>query len=817
MAQLIGDVTGDISTLLAKRISNTPSIHASTNINITSGGVSSLGFTAPSLLDSSIGIMIYGNLSAISGTITVKLQLSGVDVPGATATMNLSDYKINSWNFFKWASPVIYTSVGAGVYTVRMNVTSAASTVRAAADAAGSNVAFIAVDDRTSVPTVSDQLFLVSPNNSAEVTFTVDTTTCQIGDAGATTIPSGRELTNAIYVCNKAKLYYSRSADSKYQVKGNIVTYNGGIVDQGTESDPIDSFESILEFDQNGATVSFGFIILDGGKWYQYGKEKILKAIYDSGVGTAADPFTVTEAMDWEVDDKIVVFAASDDATNYNQTEERYIKTIVSPTEFVLSTTVGGAEAALTFTHLQGCRVTNLTNTVKITTSASGMYWYAQSRSSTVDNVIIQYVVFEKVGSQVTSKFGFQLVSGTNQMKCNIDHIALDKVNGTGIGVYTTIFANIFSDIVIHDVINGVSGTGVIHTFNSCKNQTFGLPGYGVYISKVNRCAVGWTVNANVVYNDLEISGANYSGNSLTRALYFTNSARLTINGLKLNCSRYPIGLAGITVSTILNGEIGTLGENRSSLAHVIPLTETYNTLLFENCSFGSNIELYQDEELMINDSYISFFRIDQDDVYHRVALVGGEIGSAGSGLPDTTTQQAGSNSLYFLPNGSGEDLYFDFFLPTKINQAPNAIWFGRKNSSFVTGSFKAELYLPETVSPITTFTYGSEQNEWTVMNVAATYNGSTNEVSRLRITVNTTDSGARCYVDTFYNSLVEKNPVATMDVWNAGFPVSVLIPEAGDPLGNWSIQQSIVDIDGTMGQKVLRLLEFVEFLGFKK
>jgi hypothetical protein len=816
MALLVGDTTGNISTLAANRISNSPTINASTNINITSGGVSSLGFTAPSLLDSSLGVLIYGNLTGTSGTITAKLQLSGVDVPGATITINLVDYKINSWNYFKWAAPVAFTSLTASAYTIRMNVTSASGTIRAAADSGGSNIAFVAVDSRTATPTDGDELFLVSPNNTADVTFTVDTTTCQIGDAASTTAPSGRELTNALYINNKAILKYSRVANSKYQVKGNIFVYNGGTVDQGTEADPIDAFTSTLEWNQNGTTVSFGYVVLAGGKWYQYGTEKILKGLYDHGVGTAADPFTLTTAVSWNVNDKIAIAAASNDATNYNQVEERFIKTVVSPTEYVLSTTVGGAEAALTFTHFQNARVINLTNSVIVTTTSTSMYWYGQSRSNTAGDVIIAYASFQNIGSQTTSKFGFQLVSGTTQMRCNLDHVAFDNVNGTCFALNTTIAANTFTDLVIYNVINGTTSTGVISTFSGCKNQTLGATGSGVYILKVNRCAIGFTVNANIVYNDLEINAANYAGLTTARALYIVNSALLAINGLALNCSRYPIGISGATASTVRLGEIGTLGENKSSTAHVIPVTETYNTIVFENCSFGSNLDLYQDEELMINESYIAFFRLDEDDNYHKIALVGGEIGSAGAGLPDTTTQIAGSKSVYFAPNGSGEDLFLDFFLPTRVNGAPNAVWFGRINSSFTTGTFTGQLFLPEQTTPSSTFTFGTTQNSWLVMSVAATYTGTTEEVSLLRINVNCVDAGARAYIDTFYNATIEQNPVATMDVWNKGFPVNVLIPQAGDPLGVWAVAQSIVNVNGTMGQRVLRLLEEGNFIALK-
>jgi len=47
----------------------------------------------------------------------------------------------------------------------------------------------------------------------------------------------------------------------------------------------------------------------------------------------------------------------------YNQIEKKFIKAVYSPTEFQLADTAGGAEAALTHTHLATSTVASITRT----------------------------------------------------------------------------------------------------------------------------------------------------------------------------------------------------------------------------------------------------------------------------------------------------------------------------------------------------------------------------------------------------------------------------------------------------------------------
>jgi hypothetical protein len=59
-----------------------------------------------------------------------------------------------------------------------------------------------------------------------------------------------------------------------------------------------------------------------------YGRSLVLwKTKYASGTGIAADPLIVADGVNWDVGDEILVTATSNNATNYNETDARFIIT----------------------------------------------------------------------------------------------------------------------------------------------------------------------------------------------------------------------------------------------------------------------------------------------------------------------------------------------------------------------------------------------------------------------------------------------------------------------------------------------------------
>jgi hypothetical protein len=283
------------------QVTNTPTLHASTNITISTSNLFTATFTAPNTTNACTGALIYITAVGSGGTTTVTLQESTVDT-AAARSITTTSLVANTWVYFRFATPYVFTTTGAGAYRFKIVNASAAGTTSAAADSGGANIAYLSTDDRAAVPASTDNVWIVGHNQATAITVTMDGTQT-IGSGTDTTGLSRRTIGSAIVICNSGLLTFDTAASATLTSLGNIIVSGGGELRMGTVASPYPAARvATLSFNENGTGGRYGLESYDNGKLTLQGTPKtsttLWKTTYVSGAGTAASPLITTDAVD---------------------------------------------------------------------------------------------------------------------------------------------------------------------------------------------------------------------------------------------------------------------------------------------------------------------------------------------------------------------------------------------------------------------------------------------------------------------------------------------------------------------------------------
>ena len=342
-----------------QQVTNTPTLHASTNIGFSSAAYTAT-YTAPNTTNACVGVWIFLNNTtgaAFTNTVTVTLQESTVDTAAvkAISVTQFANTTISFWKYFRFATPYVFTTTSAGAY--RFKVTASATTLSASADSGGTLVAFLAVDDRAVASVgATDDVYIGSGDTTTTTTVVLDGTQT----AGSGTSTGARSLTGV--KINQGGVLSWDTASSAQLTSEYISVDNFGTLQMGTTANPIPAGVTAKLF----YTVSTGLSSGTQGYLYLRGTPPtIVNTTLVSGVGTAASPMVVSDAVDWTVGDELMITPSASSA----QFETRYIITKNSTTSYVLSSSVGGSETAFTYTHATGCHIVNFERNVYISTT----------------------------------------------------------------------------------------------------------------------------------------------------------------------------------------------------------------------------------------------------------------------------------------------------------------------------------------------------------------------------------------------------------------------------------------------------------------
>lgn len=803
MATRVAYTTGNFSAAVYNEVTNSPGLHATTTLAPTAGGIFSAAYTAPNTVNQATGVTLYCTSAGTGGTITFTLQENSAGwVDKANVTVNITDLQSTAWLHFRFTAPYTFTATTAGYYRIKVNTAGATGTTAFAADSAGTAIMCLATDNRTTAPTLgTDNLIICAQNVTTPAVITVTGTTGGVGTGASTGVPSstGRELSAAIMIGYNATLKWDTTADSTLTVRGNINVSKGGNFHDATSVPR--GITATLVMDQNGTSVNYGIGIVNGGKFKPLGatitSTSLWHGTYASGVGTAADPLIFNESVDYNVGDEIVILASSNNGTNYNEVESRFIITKNSATSYVVSSTAGGAETALTYTHTNA-RIVNVTRTFIIKTNSNTQGTYLFNNSATSGDVDIDWVRFETIGSATAQKLGIQLQQA-NPSYGNMDYSVIYRNLGSGLDLrFSRTGTTTFTGLVVYDSTMTTS-VGAVNAGNSSSNKAF----IDCYAIKSTRYGFLTNADFNVSYTRCYTNACN-TDNATNIGGVGINTGQATFDNCEINACRYTGTQfnSAVNPTRFSNCSIGTKGQNQTY--DVNASADSFNEALFDNCNFGSTTT-FNGYASMIAGSEVKFNKLNQTANNHISYKKEGIMRSTGSGLADTTVYESGSLGVRLAPEDSSTGMYYQFLVPAKAGNAVSFFGQFRKNTAFGSDVARIDLYLPGLTpgvdTPSDTYTLTNTTEAWQVGSVVATHTGSEDLFATVRIVALSTIAAAYLYLDNFYNGT---NNVTALDLWHQGKPSPFMYEQIGDAAAVWATATETLTTPGTTGKKLV-------------
>lgn len=788
---------------------NTPSIHASTSITVSAGGVFSATFTAPNTTNKCTGVLVPVSAKGTAGNIIATLQENSagwVDVAGATATIAITSLVASTHVLFYFTTPYTFAATTAGYYRIKLNTSGASGTTSIAADSGGANFAYEAYMNNNVVPTTGDDIHVVSKNQGAALTMDLDTSP-SIGSGTNTSVPVFRSWGNAIVYSNNGTIAWQTGTSRTLTHKGNILVENGGWHQMGQTSAKIAA--GVLarsRFDQNGVTCNYGIVQLNGGKITLQGYDLTYKkATVVSGAGTTLSPIITDVTTGWAVNDELVFVPVTNSATNYNESETRFIRTIAT-TSITLSATAGGAESGLTYSHTAGY-VFNLTRGVLIDTTDTTKAWYWDlNEITTIGNLDFDGFRLETTGSGVVGRTTLMFSNLATELFTADDGVFYRQA-GTGATFGNNNDVRTYTWLIFYSY----SGTGNAGMFvpGSLRNKTF----QNCYFINSQSAGFFGSATSTAVLDQCGAWACGQAGSTAQGGFQFTNSSNVEMIDCDSHANRsYGITLATMPGLTVRDSRIGTLGYNGT--ADVQVGSDSYDTALFDNCSLGS-ATLVGNYSNAAQGTEIAFNKLNGTEFNHRWYTANGYNEASGPACTDTTTVQTDHHSVKFRPENATYGTTWEYGVLARVGYYVSAQGIVQMNAAFygdAGASVTVELFLPGSATADATYTLPKDGN-LNPYNIGATYSGSYDEIAKVVVTVKTSTASAYAFVGKLYNGT---NPLTAVDTWKDGKPSYLMYPELGDPDSVWAVLTSGFTTSGTVGYLVTKLLTVAKFLGLK-
>ena len=848
MAKLVNNGAGTTFSTAANwdTITNTPTIHASTNITIGSSSYYSATFTAPNTSNFSTGVIIYCATSTVTaGTVRAYLQQNSAGWVDVASSVSITSTTISPYGFyyFRWSTPFQFTATTAGYYRIKMTGSFISGSLTFAADSGGSNFAYLHSDDRHVTPALAtDDIWICGANGTVN-TITVDGTSGGVGtgastgtvfsnyyNTGAQTLDS-RQLTNAVNIGEDGILNWDNTANSTLTVRGNMNIYPQGTWQMNGSADSTKLLKYV--FDLTGctsATGGYGIGKTRGGICSLQGAPKsstsLWKTTVSSGVGTAANPLITTDAVDWEVGDEILFPASSDRTTMYNESEYRFIITKNSSSSYVLSATAGGAESGITSAyHTYTTYALNLTRNVLITSiNGSGLIGnYFISHDLVTSTCDWDWVRWENSGSASSTGAGSVVTTGKEGLTFGMNSDAVHDSK------YVVVYAPCVRGLWMSGpCIAGYDTVGWI-TCKTTSSNNYGGSAVNYFGGKLQTHTDMWCVD---LYN-----GAWYSvSQSCTFLRCFIIACNKydgfnrggfvgygEINNTYQECEghcnmRAGFTTWGLTLNKYIDCQSGTKGRNRKGATAVDYQviangsgTATgfayFHNALFDRLltpdtlatdTFGFGPYMLAGSEIKFND-------------YN--GTIGDNTWFTRFGSARTTTtnaRTASSKCVEISPVNSTDGFTYDFLILARANTAVQALGFVKKHSVAVGSVATVSLFLPGSTVADYTQTMPDDSN-WNPFVVYANYTGSVDLFARVEINIKAT-SGL-FLVDDIFNGT---NNITALDASFEAKPSPVMFEQLGDAAAVWAVPTNILTTTGTTGKKLVDDLTTGKFIALK-
>lgn len=558
-----------------------------------------------------------------TGTMTVALDIAGVDVPGTIVTINVSDIHAGDtaanngcgWYCFKFASPVLL--VGATVYGVKAK-TSSATQVNLYSSAT-TNWSRGLRTTTTGAPGAADTIIIAgewtAAATSSSFTVTMDET--------ATT------SYGTITVNNKGTLSSGVVASTAYNLKtaGKLRVFGGGTLNFGTSGAKMPSTSSMTLTLACVSAGDYGIELQNGSTFNAYGNPlSFVKTKLAADASTSATALTTTDSTGWLNGDVIVLPSTT---RTYTQAESKAMGANASGTSIGTIAALTNAHGGNSTTGVQA-DIGNLTRNVKINGTSASVTGYILIRNGATVNM--QYVEMSFLGTNTTDKHAWDLqtaasgstnisycslysstvasadaiyISGSTANNITLDNNILYSLPSIGVRIATATSGA--SIVVTNNLIVGMAGFGAQLADNGItfsNNILTSGASVGLYPDESN-VALG-TFSGNSMYSN------NSYGMYLTTALTggtISNSSIWRNNNFGIHCvinyltSPLIIDTASVfgNVTAGINFETGLMsglfnlknitfwsGSSLTQAAGLRLASTILNALLVQDCSFGS-------------------------------------------------------------------------------------------------------------------------------------------------------------------------------------------------------------------------------------
>lgn len=522
----------------------------SANTTLTTSYVASSGFTPGAITVDGIAVKL-ASRQGTTGTISVHLAISGVEVSGTLVTIDVADLPActstdlnGGWQFFKFASSV--TLLAATTYTVEAK-TSSSSQVNLFS-ASGSNWSRALVTSTTGAPAAGDDVIVcgeyVSSGSNSTITVTMDETATTDYGAASTSL-----VTPAIAVCGKGILSFGTSAATNYNLKvsGNLIVYSGATFNIGSVGSeiPRDS-TAVLNFDC-ATNVGFGMVIRNLATFNSQGLSRTAgKNVYFCKLNTDESAGSTSLSVDtdtgWLDNDEIAVASTT---RTYTDSEIGALNGNASSNTLTVDGFAGaggGLVAVKSGTSPTQSEIILLTRNVRIQGASTTLQTYIDIKATaTVD---CDWTEFKWMGSATANKRGIDvLCTGTgssNFQYCSFRNFAVASFFGFNIGnnsTSSTVYSNNVSyRVAANHLTIGSGATPVVENNIFMRNDT----------SNVSIVSCG---NSAFNFNNNTIVSSRGSAFAMSSS---TNAATWTITNLTIHSG----DSTGLAVGSMRSGTI---------------------------------------------------------------------------------------------------------------------------------------------------------------------------------------------------------------------------------------------------------------------
>jgi hypothetical protein len=590
-----------MATLLSIATGNFTS--ASTWSSCFSGGTLTSGSTATALTTSYQESSTFNGANAVvdavavqvavrtgtTGTITLHLTTSAVEVVGSPVTINCSDIDAGDssanggcgWYVFKFSAPL--TLLIANTYTVGLKTSSASqiSLFRAT----GTNWNRLCRSTTTAAPGAGDAIYVAGEFTAAATSSSFTVTM----DESATT------AYDVVSINSKSTLTWKTSADTYLKCK-TITGYGGGTWNRIVTSS---ARASILEFNSTTGA-EFGFNRLGGFTCTETGATKTsLQTLMTADKASSATVIAVASTTDWAVSDEIAYPTTTRTAS---QGEKKTILTVDSSTQITNTAGLTNAHGGDSTTGVQA-KVGNLTRNVKTRgVSAANTGFINNFPGAIVDEDYIEYVNMGSGG--VTGGIKVQTTTGSCSMRfCSFHEftiassvmIDVSSASGSTIEISDSVFYNTISSAALQ--IAATTGVNVYNNNLFVKTTGAALAISDAGSTYTNNVSGGGTISVAEsggtvgTFTGNEVYGT--SGNGIA----FSSSTILAGTISNLKCWRnggYGLNIASISQTTATNFTFDGCTFFGNATAGVQIFNSGFGDIVFKNCVFNAGATLTQ-------------------------------------------------------------------------------------------------------------------------------------------------------------------------------------------------------------------------------